>query len=229
MRFSEINRKSLWASAADQLRENIENGTLDAGEKLPSERDLCSQFGISRISLREALRALSQECYISIQSGRGAYVLPAPDRRRKVLDHWIDSDRQSAQKTFELRQIFEPGVAALVATRATPALLTELEDTIAAMNHPDGSVDDIIEADGAFHQLLGENTGNDLIGALVQFAMSATGAERRITLGSWAGIERAMKGHRQILDAIRQGNPEAAERAMRDHLEDAIAYSAPAG
>lgn len=225
--FTEISRKHVWSAAADQLRHSIENGTFDAGQKLPSERTLCSQFGISRISLREALRALSQEGYISIQSGRGAYILSSQDRRRKVLDGWMGSDHKSAEKTFELRLLFEPGVAALVARRCTPELLAKLGDTIVAMNRPDGDIGDIIEADSEFHQLLGMNTGNDLVGALVQFTMSATGEERRITLGSWAGVERAIMGHKRILEAIRQADPAAAERAMHDHLQDAIAFSTP--
>ena len=219
--FSEISRQSLWSAAADQLRQSIDSGQIKPGEKLPSERVLCTDFGISRISLREGLRALSQDGYIRVESGRGAFVLDPAERRGRLLAQWIELDRASLDKTFELRAVFEPSVAALAARHRDPATLAQMQETIDAMSDPARAPEEVILADARFHQLLAESTKNDLIVALVHFAMSATGGEREITLGTRKGVETARAGHQTILDAVARQDEAAAEQAMRLHLTDA--------
>ena len=91
-KFSSVSRNAVWATAADQIKELIENGTLPAESKLPSERALCERLGISRVSLREALRVLENDGYVSVKAGRGTFVRSPsdwqPDAPGVLLEEW---------------------------------------------------------------------------------------------------------------------------------------------
>lgn len=225
--FVRIAPRQLWSVAVDQLRELIDSGRIVPGTRLPSERDLCRQLGISRVSLREALRVLQHMGYIEVRRGTGTFAR-APDPPENVLEGWLQAHEDLVEKLFELRMLIEPGIAALVAARAQADVVERLQATIDQMREADRD-DDVpgcIGADAEFHHVLGHGTGNSVIGGLMTEAMNGTGDERRASLAVPGQTQRAIEGHQSILRAIAQGDPQAARQAMERHLRDAQRYLA---
>ncbi|WP_448577031.1 FadR/GntR family transcriptional regulator [Thermomicrobium sp.] len=226
--FSAVQREALWSEAAEQLKGLIRSRALPPGSRLPSERELCRQLGMSRVSLREALRALEYAGYLAIVPGRGIYVREASEIGQRSLEEWLRQHDDLVQKIFEFRELFEPGVAQLAAERASSQEIEQLAWSIAAMRAAwnEGDLDAAIAADAEFHHLLVRITRNDLIVRFLEQLLRATGEERRASLNIPGQVERAIAGHAAILEAIRARDPDRAGAAMRQHLRDAWRYIA---
>lgn len=224
-RFTTIERRSIWQDVAGQISHMIEANHFAPGEKLPSEREMCAQFGISRISLREALRALERQGYIDVQAGRGAYVRSQAERSQHALQAWISMAVDNVGMVFELRKLFEPNLAALAARSINSENIRRLKEAVEDLRQNVDDPDKAIIADADFHRVLGESTGNPLIESLVHFVMTATGKERSITLDSQDGVRQAVLGHERILDRIIARDEAGALRAMEDHLADAVRFA----
>jgi len=227
-RFTAIERRSIWRDVAGQISQMIEGGDLAPGQKLPSEREMCQQFGISRISLREALRALEREGYIDVQAGRGAFVRPQADRGKHLLEAWIAINDENVERVLELRLLFEPNLAALAARSISEANVERLRNTVDDLRAHVSDPEQAIKADADFHRVLGESTGNPLVESLVRFVMSATGGERMLTLDSIEGVKQALLGHERILERIAAHDEAGARDAMQSHLQDAARFAAQA-
>lgn len=224
--FASVRREHLWSSAAEQIRALIEAGKLPAGTRLPGERDLCQQLGISRVSLREAIRVLESTGYLEVRPGRGTFVRDPAELHRESLATWLREHSDRVHKLFELRELLEPGLAAMAARRrdasteaALRATLTEMSEAAAR-----GDLLVVVAADAEFHRILAHATGNSVIDELMTQVMHVIGEERRASLQIPGQIERAIAGHQAILSAVAQGDAAAAEHAMRRHLRDAIHY-----
>jgi GntR family transcriptional repressor for pyruvate dehydrogenase complex len=222
--YSPLRPKPLWTAAADQIRDLIESGAIPIGARLPSERDLCGQLGISRISLRESLRVLQTTGYVETRPGSGTYArLPEPVTDGS-LAAWIAKDLHILD-LFELRRAVEPGVAGLAALRHRPEQLGGIEATVTQMaddsprNHAR-----VVAADAEFHRLVGHAVGNPAISRLVDQIQDEGGVERRLSLSVPGQTDRAAQDHRAILDAIRRRDEPGARDAMRDHLDAAVEW-----
>ncbi len=226
--FSTVQRETLWSEAAAQLKALIRSRALAPGSRLPSERDLCRQLGISRVSLREALRALEYAGYLAIVPGRGIYVREASEIGQRSLEEWLRQHDDLVQKIFEFRELFEPGVAQLAAERASLDEIGQLARSVEAMRlaWKEGDLDAAIAADAEFHHLLVRVTRNDLVIRFLEQLLRATGQERRASLTIPGQVERAIAGHTAILEAIQARDPERASAMMRQHLRDAWRYIA---
>ena len=124
--YSPLSPKPLWTAAVEQIRTLIESGEIAVGSRLPAERELCRQLGISRISLRESLRVLQSTGYVETRPGSGTYArLPEPVAEEPISS-WIAKDLHILE-LFELRRAVEPGIAGLAALRHGD------DDTLAAM------------------------------------------------------------------------------------------------
>lgn len=227
--FSTIQRETVWSAVADQLRSLILDGTLPPGSRLPSERELCRQLGVSRVSLREALRALQYAGYLRIVPGRGTFVRDAPDLAQHSLQESFHSHGnvvKEIKEIFEVRQIVEPGVARIAALRASPEQLVALRNTIQEMQHAAaaGDLDAAIAADAEFHYHVARVTGNELIIRLVCQLLRSTGQERRASLRVPGQLDRAIAGHTAIWEAIQKHRPDEAAAQMEQHLRDAWRY-----
>jgi GntR family transcriptional regulator, transcriptional repressor for pyruvate dehydrogenase complex len=225
--FSSLPRANLWSTAVEQIRGLVDSGRLAPGDRLPGERDLCLQLGISRVSLREAIRVLESAGYLAVKPGRGTFVLapPAP-AAADPLAAWLREHDDLVRQLFELRLLVEPGVAALAAERHDGGTLAALAATIDELAAA-AAADDLpraIAADAGFHRALAGATGNAMVGELVPRMMQAIGEERRASLAVPGQLDRAVAGHRAILAAVRAHDGPAAEDAMRRHLRDALHY-----
>ncbi len=219
-----LSRQTLSSQVAQQLRQAIDEGHYRAEQRLPSEREMCVQFGVSRTVLREAQRELVRAGYIEVRHGSGSYVRTRAEVQEQALADWLSNHDDHIVKLLEMRSLLEPGIAELAAQRADPAGVEALQQTVDRMRDSRDS-DEIIKADELFHGILARLTGNSMIEQLIDHTMYAMGGEREVTLKTPVGVRVAAEGHQRVVDAIRQGDTAAAAKAMRDHLEDARAYA----
>lgn len=222
--YTQLAPKTLWNAAVDQIRELIDSGVIPVGTRLPAERKLCEQLGISRVSLRESLRVLQSIGYVETRAGSGTFArLPEVVDKSETLADWLAKDIHIVE-LFELRMVVEPGAAALAATRRTAEKIEAMEATINDMREAAVTGDRLaaVAADAEFHRLVGHSVANTAVSHLVDQMQGEAGAERRASLGVPGQIERAIDGHQEILEAIADQNPEMARQAMLHHLEDAV-------
>lgn len=218
-KFMAINRSKIWMQVADQIKDMIDRGEFAPGEKLPSERELCEQFGVSRMSIREALRKLQAQSYIDVKSGLGTFVVEAGERSIARLGDWLETHVDSLKKLIELRMVIEPGIAELVAKRATETEVESLRVHAKALATSDA--DKASGVDAAFHQELASITKNSMIEQIVEEILDATHDLRHVTLKDREHMMLASDGHAGVVDAISKHDSNAAAAAMRRHLVDA--------
>ncbi len=222
--YKQLAPKTLWNAAVDQIRTLIDTGVIPVGTRLPAERKLCEQLGISRVSLRESLRVLQSIGYVETRAGSGTFArLPEVVDKNESLADWLAKDLH-IMELFELRMVVEPGAAALASTRRSAEEVQAMQATIETMHEAALSGDRLaaVAADAEFHRLVGHSVANTAVSHLMDQMQDQSGAERRVSLGVPGQVVRAIQDHQEILDAIAAGNPEAARRAMLQHLEDAI-------
>jgi GntR family transcriptional regulator, transcriptional repressor for pyruvate dehydrogenase complex len=220
MPFHSIEPRRLYRQIADQIRGLIRSGEFPAGARLPPERDLAKQLGVSRPSVREALIALEVEGLVEVRIGSGIYVL-APNGGQPTLA----AEGDAPAGPFELlraRYVIEAECAALAAKSAKRQQVEAIEQALFEMEreHSDGRQP--LSGDRLFHLRIAEATGN---GALVH-VIKTLWDERTGPLykqlehhydspGLW---ETAMGEHRAVLKAIAAHDPVAAKTAMQRHL-----------
>ena len=222
--YEPLGRQTRSTQVAQQLRRAIDAGQYQVEERLPSERVMCVQLGVSRMVLRESLRELVNAGYIDVRHGSGTYVRSRTEMQDQALTHWLSSHHNHVVNLLEMRSLLEPGIAELAAKRAEPLGIQALQQTIDLMRE---SIDikEIIKADEMFHSTLAKLTCNSVVVQLIDHTMQAKGGEREVTLACPEGVIVAADGHQKVLDAIRAGNAIAASEAMRHHLEEARNYA----
>lgn len=225
LKLDKVNRgPHLSTLVASSISREIAQGRLKPGDQLPTEQALATTFGVSRNVVREAIARLRSEGRIWSQQGRGAFVVESTNPTVLTIDYEALQRADSFRSLFELRGILEVQAAALAARRRTEADLTAMGDALAGMRAaPYGSVA-WLRSDLEFHRTVAEATRNAYMGQFLVFvservreSILAAGNQQksddmaRITLGE----------HERILAAIRAGDAEAAQAAMRDHLAGA--------
>lgn len=218
--FAVVSRSTLPEEIANRLLQQIRQQELRPGDKLPAERDLARMLDVSRPVLREALRALALMRVVDIRQGDGTYITALePSQLISHLDFVFSKDSVALAQLVEARRIVEGGNVRLAATRITDGGVAAVEGLVEAL---EGAVDDaerFSELDIALHVAVCEAADNFL---LLQFMniISALGRVSRERTGRQREIRRAaLRDHRQILEALRARDPDAAERAMLDHLD----------
>ena len=202
------------------FRRMIRDGRVRPGERLPNERDLARHLGISRPSLREAVRALAAMNILEVRQGSGTYVTSLdPELLAEPLQLILAIDASAIVALFELRRIIEPSASALAAQRATPReldlLRREIERGTAVQHRPDALVDH----DTALHRLVHQAAHNPL---LLSASASLAGLARTSRLRTVRLPENArltIREHRAIVDAICARNPGQAAKQMLAHLQ----------
>jgi len=216
-----IEPRRLYRQIADQIRTLIRAGEFTAGSRLPPERDLARQLGVSRPSVREALIALEVEGLVDVRIGSGIYVL-APAGRNGT------DQVQAALGPFELlraRGVIEGECAALAAKSAKKAQIEAMEEALDLMQKEMADEKQPLNADRLFHLRIAEATGN---GALVQ-VVKMLWEERSGPL--YKQLEHhydspqlwvsALAEHRAVLKSIAAHDSAAARTAMQRHLNQA--------
>jgi len=216
-----VKTSRLYEQIVQQVEESILQGQLKPGDQLPAERDLAQSFGVSRTAVREAVKTLREKGLVEAYSGRGTFVTSGTSHAiRQSLDLMIRvSQQEGSIHLAELRQVLEPEIAALAASRIEDQLLTTMRDAVTAMERSLHDPDAYIEADLDFHLALAEAAGNPLILSLLDSIVGLLREQRSRIFSVDGGPERGQFHHKQILQAIERRDPDAARDAMRAHLE----------
>jgi GntR family transcriptional repressor for pyruvate dehydrogenase complex len=213
---SKVDRVS---QVADRLERAILSGELPPGEQLPSERDLSARLGVSRSVVREALRRLASLGLVKSVHGSGTRV-QAPEAEQVTAGYrrLLAAPGYRLEDLGAVRLPLETAIAAAAAAHRGEEHLARLEKTQAVLGNPWRSLAAQVKADLEFHTVLAEATGNPLFQVVLAPVRELLVQSRWRTLGRY-GAELAHGHHADILAAVRAGDPAAAERAMRRHLE----------
>jgi GntR family transcriptional repressor for pyruvate dehydrogenase complex len=215
-----VRSSRLYEQIVQQVEESIHKGTLKAGDQLPPERDLAQQFGVSRTAVREAVKALREKGLVEAYPGRGTFITESsPYSMRQSLDRMLKIGQpEGSAYLAEVREILEPEIAALAATRFDAEDLASMREQVAVMDTARKDPDAFIEADLDFHLALAEAAANPLILSLID---SIVGLLREQRIGIFqveGGPERGQYHHKRILEAIEHRDPLGARDAMKAHL-----------
>ena len=211
------------AEIAKRVQTAITEGKLQAGEKLPSERDMAKQLRVSRVSVREAYRSLAEIGLIEVKRGAegGAFITDLDHQPvTRSLSMMLRLGRTSLQELTEARVLLEPVVARLAAQRADPASLQRLEDLVRKQEAAIKGNGDLRRYDLQFHRLVADCTQNlPLIVVMNSLADLALEAISHVDISRDVN-KHVLKFHARIADAIRRGDSEAAHDIMLGHVHD---------
>ncbi|MEU4794414.1 FadR/GntR family transcriptional regulator [Streptomyces sp. NPDC023327] len=223
----------------ERIKKLIIDSRLPSGASLPTEPELMERLGVSRNSVREALKALQAVGIVEIRHGFGTYVGPmsvAPMIEglafRTVAGHYRGED--SLLQLLELREAVETGLIARLAGRVPEADLAELDALVDRMDAeaaaPDGTVR--AETDRAFHAALYRGLGNLLLGEVLEAFWDAFHKVRTDLVDVPQDPKVTCRQHREIVQAVRSGDAVRAERAIREHfgnIRTRLSSPAPTG
>lgn len=202
---------------ARDLEQLLQDGVWRPGDQLPGERDLASRFGVSRSSVREALRILELHGWVEIRQGDGTRVASASEsfgRRLRSRLHQEDF----ILELFEVRRILEPAVAALAAERSHPQGVARLEELLAQQQAAKGDLYRFVELDMVFHKTLADMSRNAVLSEIVGLLEVELRQIRLVSTAKRYRPQVTLSEHLRILEAIRASDPEVARQAMLAHL-----------
>nr|WP_095878015.1 FadR/GntR family transcriptional regulator [Streptomyces sp. TLI_235] len=206
--------------AIEKIKAMIVSGELRPGERLPKEADLAERLGLSRNSLREAVKALSVIRVLDVRQGDGTYVTSLePDVLLDTLGFIVDFHRDDTVLEFlEVRRVLEPAATAMAAGRMSDEEIAALEELLSGLSG-DASLEELIDNDLEFHRRIAAGSGNTVLSSLID---GLYGPTRRARV--WRGlteegaVERTRQQHRAILDAIAGRRPDLAHAWATVHI-----------
>ncbi len=223
-----IRRTRIYKEIARRLEEQIFDGRLRPGDTLPSERELMEHYGVGRPAVREAFLTLQKSGLIAVQNGERARVTrPSASNLVDELGssaRYLLSKSDGVQEFQQARMLFEVGLVRYAAEHATEQDIARLAE---ALKNNEASVSDMAafaRTDVAFHFVLAEVPRNSIFVAL-HTALAEWLTEQRDTSLRRPGAARsALKAHRAIFKAVKEGDCDAAESAMKQHLASVEDY-----
>jgi GntR family transcriptional regulator, transcriptional repressor for pyruvate dehydrogenase complex len=222
--FGQVRRDArLSDKVADQIRETILAGRLRPGDRLPSERELGEQFGVSRTVVREAVRALVAKGMVEVRPGSGPRVVAVG--ASTVLDSmslYLRTSTVAYPHVHEIRTTLEVQMAGAAAGRATPESLAALTEACERMEASTKDVRKAAIADLEFHRVIAKATGNELYVVLLDAIGDALLEIRRGNLARAGVTEETLAAHRKILDRIVARDADGARAAMEAHLDHVL-------
>ncbi len=206
--------------AIEKIKAMITSGALRAGDKLPREADLAAQLGLSRSSLREAVRALSLVNILDVRQGDGTYVTSLePHLLLEALSFIVDFHRDDTVLEFlRVRRILEPAAVAMAAERISREESDRLRELLDSLG-PEPEADALVANDLEFHRRIAACSGNSVLGSLLDTISGPTTRAR-----VWRGLtqagtkERTLAEHRAILDALASHQAEVARCWATVHI-----------
>ena len=220
MPLQSIAPQRLYRQIADQLRELIQQGEFAAAARLPAERDLAKQLGVSRPSVREALIALEVEGWVEVRTGSGVYVL---DRSTQRSPAPIEVTDWGPLELIRARRVVEGETAALAAEHGKRRDFDAMQRAIDTMQTLADRNVMPLEGDRAFHVAIVEASGNAVLIETVQGFWDSRKGPLFTRLGGYfetvVSWRRAIAEHVLIRDAIVARDPAAARAAMHEHMD----------
>ena len=227
MNLSPVKKTSISDQVCEQLKTNLIDGTWRPGEKIPSENDLASAFGVSRVTARQALSRLSTLGLIETRLGEGSFVReikPGDFLQDMIPNVYLNYElsHDSIREVLEFRLLYEVEVAGLAAQRINDAQILQLEQSYEKMKKfALQSLENYTEEDLSFHSMLAQATGNSLVIQLSGIMNDLL----RVTINkltSNIGTDNGLHYHHKLIRACRSHDPQAAKSVMLEHLQQTL-------
>lgn len=223
--FNPVSSKKLYIQIYNQILQNIKSGSFRIGDKLPTERELCEQFGVSRAPIRQALSALEMNDYIFSRQGEGVYVKNNKDLADSDTSN-LFTETVSPEDIIEARMNIEPLIVKFAAERATKENTEELRLIIKKMEKETKKGIYVPETDGALHLAIAKATHNDLfikimtdiINSMNQQDLWKFIRDRTVTRIDYREIN--YNEHKLLIEAIEEHNPTKAIKIMKAHMQN---------
>ena len=216
MQVKKIPVKKVSDSIAEQIEDMIRSGTFQAGEKLPSVRELCELFGVGRSAVRDAITTLKGKGMVNVKQGEGAYIQEV-DSSRFFHHHLLLTSPRDISELYQVRKLLEVGIAELAAVHCTEADLHEMD---AIFSNPSMKR---WESDYHLHTAIAKAAGNEMIIQLMQH-ITKTMKNAMIDLYHYieknpATAQMIENQHLEIYQSIKLRNPLKAKQVMMEHLD----------
>jgi GntR family transcriptional repressor for pyruvate dehydrogenase complex len=219
--FTAVRRTRVFEGVAQQLQQLIVDGALKPGERLPPERELCARLGVSRGSLRDAIRILELAGLVVPRQGEGTVVADlSPETVAAPIASILVRKRELVGELLDVRKMIEPALAARAAERATAEDVAGLEEVLRRQRDRARRGEPTIDEDGEFHYRIALAARNGVVKIVLDVLMRLLRETRARSLQTPGRPRRSVEGHERILEAIRRRDPAGAEAAVRRHLEE---------
>ena len=218
--FEAIRRNKVYEEVARQI-ERLILKKLQPGDKLPSERELAETLGVSRGSIRDAIRSLELLCLVEPRQGAGTIVREVTaDALVNPLANMLVRQREQVVELMDLRKVLEPPLAGRAATHASSEEISELEEILERQEAKLNKGNLAIAEDSDFHYTVALASGNTVVLKLLDVLMDMLRDTMERSLQLAGRPQKSLAGHKRILGAIKRRDAEAATAAMRRHIED---------
>ncbi len=221
-----IRRRKLYEEVALGIERLIKERRYAPGDRLPSEKEIMSEFGVGRSAVREAMLSLQKMGLVRVSSGERAQVTaPTADTLLKELSgaaRLLLTQDGGIQQFQEARALFEIGLARLAAQRATRADIETLRDALDANGRAIDNRPDFMRTDVAFHYVIAAMPGNPIFTSMYNAVVDWLTEQREISGRAPNAGRAAFAAHTRIFDAIANHNPAAAQIAMQEHLDQVV-------
>lgn len=224
MAYNRVQPQKGYELVMQQIRGRIAAGDIPPGGKLPSVVELAQQFGVGRSTIREALSALKAMGLVTIRQGGGTYAVDVLPQEQAADASDLFHKAESLLEMLEVRKVLETGCAHLAASKRTDADIERLEAIVGEMETFLDDEDRGEAADVLFHLQLAAATHNSLLISLMESLSGRLHDSMKRSRKLWfygerSTAKRLLLEHRDIVDAIREGDGTAASDKMREHLQ----------
>jgi GntR family transcriptional repressor for pyruvate dehydrogenase complex len=217
-----IDRSGITELVVQRIKELLQQGELKAGSRLPPERELADMLGISRPSLRTALKALSVMGIIRAKPGAGTFIAEAlPEIFAEPMAFLTLIHNTETAELFEARRIIEAGLVELAAERATSEHLKAIAAEIEGMRKSLKDPEKFLQHDVRFHQALAAASGNKVMSGVMDTVAALLLQVRRESIARSSDKEDAVDWHERIYEAVRQREARRAKELLTAHLVSA--------
>ena len=203
---------------ADRLREMIIQEEMKTGMKLPAEGELMARFGVSRSTVREAVKILQTENIVDIRQGQGTFLCAMPGLKQDPLGLRFADQQELIAHLLEIRLLIEPGVAALAAQRRREEDLVQMKALLDRMDNAYLHGEDYTPFDFEFHSVIAQCTRNDVVGRLLPTIHESIQAGYHHTQRVEGSYQRASQCHLEMYRAIAEHDSDRARLAAQRHM-----------
>lgn len=212
-------KKRLYEQIVSRIQGMVRSGELKPGDRLPSERDMAQRFRVSRNSVREAIRALSENGVVESRRGDGTYLCTTDISI--MVDSFaraIQTQKERLRDIFDFRHLVEPHIAQLAARHIKDIELIQLKAIVCDQERKILAGEDGADLDMAFHMMLARISGNHIMHDVLRALHTMLMESRSEFLQTESRKQSSVISHLDLIDALEKRNPDAARKAMEKHL-----------
>lgn len=216
--------KPLYEQVVELIEARIISGEYRLGDQLPTEFEMAAQYRVSRTVIREAMKTLKERGWVDTRVGKGTFLVDNVSRGVGASFDVIVrmNPDQGFEHLIEVRELIEPGIAALAAVRASDQQIQAMRAAVEKMENAieqASAIDDFLTGDYTFHTLLAQSTGNPLVPSILEPVVTLMRDQQKYHLYRVkGGSVKSQSNHRLIMEAIENRDPEAARQHMLDHI-----------